>query len=39
MSADIWFKDGYSLSVVELVGEVRKDVEYTSSIDGNDLFV
>jgi len=37
--ADFWFTDGYTISVVELVGEVRKDVQHTQEMVGNDLHV
>jgi hypothetical protein len=36
---EFWYKDGYYYDVVELQGEVRKDVQNEQSFDGNNLLV
>ena len=38
-SSDFHFEKGYTLSVVELVGEVRRDVEHTQTMVGNEFHV
>ena len=36
---DLWYADGYTYTVVELQGVVRKDVEANIKIDGNTMYV